>query len=82
MKKTKADFIAKKYPTWIDVLDKIPNKNKYVEWLLEDGSFFLTAISSTYKGFLKNDGIYGPRYWRSYKAKRHIKELREIWNEK
>jgi len=80
MKKTKADFIAKKYPTWIDILDELPKKREYVEWLCENGDIEWNSIKYSHKNFLNDPSKYGVRYWREVKAKRSYREWKEIRN--
>ena len=82
MKKCKADFIAKKYPSWIDLLDEVPRKKDYVEWLLANGMTFCASRELSYKKFLKDEGKFGPRYWREWKVKRSKRERKELENEK
>lgn len=65
-KKTKADIIALKEPRWISIelKDELPKKNQYVRWLCTNGTILFCSRSLNYKGFLKDTGPWGPRYWR------------------
>jgi hypothetical protein len=78
MKKCKADFIAKKYPTWIDILDEVPKKRQTVEWLCANGDVHFGSIKYSHKNFLNDDSQYGVRYWREWKPKRSYREWKEV----
>lgn len=82
MKKCKADFIAKKYPTWIDILDELPKKKQYVEWLSANGQTEWTSIRLAPKDFLDDPSQYGVRYWRKINVKKAGRERKEVRNEK
>jgi hypothetical protein len=78
MKKSKADFIAKKYDSWIDILDELPKKKECVEWLCENGDICFTSIKYDYKNFLNDPSKFGVRYWRQIKPKRSHREWKEV----